>query len=67
MAKNSEAKIRANQRYTTKAYYRPCVCLRREYEELLREKAEENGTTISGYIVDLIKKDLGIKEGNEEG
>lgn len=61
MAK-SEKKIASDNKWNTKAYYRPAICLRREYEDMLRKKAEENNTTVSNYIVDLIKKDLGITE-----
>lgn len=58
----SKAQMKAVQKYSSKSYYRPCVMLRREYEDMLRKKAEENNTTVSNYIVDLIKKDLGITE-----
>lgn len=59
----SEAQMKAVHKYTTKNYYRPCVMLRREYEQALREKADKEGKSVSTYIQDLIKKDLGVKEG----
>lgn len=58
----SDAQIRATNKWNKKAYYRPSVCLRREYEEPLRKKAAAKGESVSAYIQDLIKKDLGIKE-----
>lgn len=59
----TKAQLKATQKYAKKTYYRPCVMLRREYESALREKAASEGKTVSTYIQDLIKKDLGIKEG----
>ncbi len=58
----TKAQMKATQKYMGKTYYRPCVMLRREYEDALREKAETKGMTVSSYIVELIKKDLGIEE-----
>ena len=62
----SEARMRANNKWNKKAYYRPSVCLPRDFEEALRKKAAAEGKTVSTYIQDLIKADLGI-EINEEG
>ena len=62
----SEARIRANHKYNTKAYYRPFIALRREYEPLIRERAKELNMTMSGYILSLIKKDLNIEEDSAE-
>lgn len=56
----SKAQMKATQKYMGKTYYRPCVMLRREYEDALRKKAEEKGMTVSSYIVELIKKDLNL-------
>lgn len=57
----SKAQLKANHKYQTKAYFRPCVCVRREYEEALREKASANNETVGGYILRLIMQDLGVK------
>lgn len=57
-----KSQMEAVHRYNTKNYYRPSINLRREYEDLLRAKAEQEGKTVSTYIQDLIKKDLGITE-----
>lgn len=58
----SEAHMRASNKWNKKAYYRPSICLKREYEDLLRVKAEKEGKSVSLYIQDLIKKDLGVTE-----
>lgn len=58
----SKAQIKATNKWNKKAYYRPSICLRREYEEPLRKKAAAKGESVSSYIQDLIKKDLDIKE-----
>lgn len=57
----SEAKKKANKKYDQKTYYRPTIFLRREYEELLHKRADEKGLSVSGYIIELIKKDLGVE------
>ena len=57
MAK-TEAQIRATKKYDKKAYYRPTIMLRREYEEQIHERAEELHLSMSSYIQTLIKKDL---------
>lgn len=59
MAK-SEAWVKANQKFMAKAYYRPSILLRREYEELIRNRAKELDMSMSEYIQSLIKKDLDI-------
>ena len=58
----SEAQMRATAKYKTKAYYRPSILLRREYEEPIRERAKKLNMSMSEYIQSLIKKDLGITE-----
>lgn len=54
----SEAQMRAVKKYNKKAYYRPAVCLKREYEEPLRKKAEAEGLSVSSYIQKLIIADI---------
>ena len=58
----SEARMRANNKYNKKTYFRPCVTIRKEYEEIVRNRAAEKNMTVGGYILSLIKKDLGITE-----
>lgn len=60
MAK-SEKKMAYDNAWNAKTYYRPAVCLRREYEDATRERAKDLGLTVSNYIQELIKKDLDEK------
>lgn len=62
----SEAQMRANHKYQTKAYFRPCVCVRREYEEALRKKAADNNETVGGYILRLIMNDINQTDVNNK-
>lgn len=57
MAK-TEAQMRAQDKWRTKAYYRPSINLRREYEAAIRERAKELDMSMSEYIQSLIKLDL---------
>ena len=57
MAK-TEAQMRAQNKWIGKAYYRPSICLRREYEEQIRSRAKELNMTMSEDIQSLIKLDL---------
>lgn len=57
MAKNPK-KIISDNRWNAKAYYRPSINLRREYEDAIRERAKELDMSMSSYIQALIKKDL---------
>ena len=57
----TEAQMRAQNKYIAKAYYRPSICLRREYEEETRNRAKELNMSMSEYIQTLIKKDLDEK------
>jgi hypothetical protein len=59
MAK-TEAQVRATKKYDLKAYYRPTIYLRREYEETIHARAKELDMSMSEYIQSLIKKDLDI-------
>lgn len=52
------AQMRAQDKWRTKAYYRPSINLRREYEDAIRERAKELNMSMSTYIQSLIKKDL---------
>ena len=60
MAK-TEAQIRATKKYDKKAYYRPTIMLRREFEDVIHDRAKELNMSMSSYIQALIKKDLDEK------
>lgn len=66
MGKASPARIRANNKYNSKAYFRPNFCIRKEYEDAIRGRAAEKDMSVSGYIQDLIFKDLGIEKEKSE-
>ena len=57
MAKNSEAKIKANNKYTKKAYRRLSICIRNELRQEVELRAKQCGS-INAYINQLIKADL---------
>lgn len=61
MAK-TKAQIRATQKYDAKTYYRPTIYIRREYTELIKNRAAELNKSTSEYVLSLIKADLGIDE-----
>lgn len=61
----SKAQIKANHKYGKKAYYRPTIMIRREYQEQVIARATSQGLSISGYVWGLIKKDLGIENKSE--
>lgn len=57
----SQSQMNAVKKYMNKAYYRPSVMLKREYEEDIRNRAKELNLSMSEYIQTLIKKDLDEK------
>lgn len=57
----NDARKRANEKYNEKAYWRYNVALRKELEQLVRDKASAEGKSLNGYLADLIKADLGIE------
>lgn len=54
----SEAKLKAIRKYDDKTYRKVSVRIPRELEEAFMEKCSGS---VNGYIVNLIKKDLGIE------
>lgn len=58
----SEAQIRATKKYDSKAYYKPTILIKREYQDLITARAKEVNKSVSSYVMDLIKQDLNIKE-----
>lgn len=56
--KNSPAKIRANSKYTAKAYDDIKVRVAKGNREKIKQFAESKGKSLNGYITDLIKKDM---------
>lgn len=56
MAKNSEAKIRNNNKYAKKTYLRFMMNVRKDDKEVIKKL--ESVTSKNGYILDLIRKDI---------
>ena len=56
MAKNSEAKIAANRRYTEKAYDRISLLVKKGEREILQAHAAERGESVNGFINRAIKE-----------
>lgn len=54
----SEAKLKAIRKYDDKTYRKVSVRIPRELEEAFMEKCSGS---VNGYIVNLIKKDLGVE------
>lgn len=54
MAKNSEARIKANNRYNEKAYDRINIAVPKGYKDTLQEIAERYGLSVNGYLRRLI-------------
>lgn len=57
--KNSDARIRANKKYTEKTYDKVTLYLKKGRKELIAARAESMGKKPNGYISDLIDADLG--------
>lgn len=60
----TEAVARTKRKYDVNHYYQPTIRIPKELEQAIRDKS--NGS-VNGYIVGLIKKDLGITDENKKG
>lgn len=56
--KNSDAKIRANNRYTEKAYDRINLAVPKGQKERIKRAAEKRGESVNGYITRIINEQL---------
>ena len=54
MAKNSEARIKANNRYNDKAYDRINIAVPKGKKAILQEVANRYGLSVNGYLNKLI-------------
>lgn len=61
-SKATMAQMRATQKYEKKAYFRTMVRFKKEYEEIIREKA---GDSLNGFIVRAVLEKIGILEDGE--
>lgn len=54
MAKNSEARIKANNKYNDKAYDRINIAVPKGNKAILQEVANRHGLSVNGYLNRLI-------------
>lgn len=54
----SQAQNRAVMKYVKNNYYCPHLYIYKEYKDKIKQRAKDNGMTISEYINTLIKNDL---------
>ena len=47
-----------DQKYIKEHYYRPGVTIKKEYEDLIKDRAKDLEKSVNEYIVDLIMTDL---------
>lgn len=62
MAKNSKAKIAANNRYTAKAYDRINLCVPKGRKSAIEARAEECKEKVNSYLNRLIREDMGLTD-----
>ncbi len=63
MAKNSKAKIKANNKYTAKAYDRLNIVIPKGQKAAVEAAAKATaGGSINGYVNRLIRENLGLSE-----
>ncbi len=61
MAKNSQARIKANNKYNDKAYDRINIAVPKGHKTILQEIASRYGLSVNGYLNKLI--DTAIEQG----
>jgi predicted HicB family RNase H-like nuclease len=54
----SAAKIKANAKYSAKAYERISLVVKKGKREEIKAYAESSGKSLNGYITGLIEKDM---------
>lgn len=56
--KNSEARIRANNKYNAKAYDRINIAIPKGKKEVIQLHAAAHGKSINGFVVEAIEEKL---------
>ena len=56
--KNSDARIRANNRYNEKAYDRINIAVPKGKKEIIQTHAKEQGKSLNGYINEAIDNQM---------
>lgn len=70
--KNSEARIRANNKYNAKAYDRVNIAIPKGRKEVIQAHAAAQGKSVNGYVVEAIDEKLNrddaqqIEEGGDD-
>ena len=54
----TDAQKRATAKYNAKAYDRIEIKVKKGQKEIIQKHAEEQGTSLNSYIVDLIESDM---------
>lgn len=56
--KNTDAKIKANNRYTNKAYDRINLAVPKGHKERIKRAAEMRGESVNAYVTRIINEQL---------
>ena len=51
-------KQKYDQEYIKNHYYRPSITIKKQYEDLIKDRAKDLDKSVNEYIVDLILEDL---------
>jgi len=57
MPNNSEARIRANNKYNLKAYDDIKIRVSKGLKEIYKQQAESKGMSLNAYIISLLERD----------
>lgn len=64
--KNSEAKIRANNRYNAKTYDRINIAVHKGKKDIIQAHAKALGKSINGYVVEAIEEKMSRDDAKSE-
>lgn len=64
--KNSEARIRANNKYNAKAYDRVNIAIPKGKKEVIQAHAKALGKSINGYVVEAIDEKMTREKTQED-
>ena len=54
----SKSQINATNKYDKENYFRKLILIPKDYEQVIKDRAEQEGKSINKYIIDLIFNDL---------
>ena len=66
MAKNSQARIKANNKYNDKAYDRINIAVPKGHKTILQEIASRYGMSVNGYLNKLIDTAIEQEQTNDQ-